>query len=190
MDMKQEIMETSIRLFGEKGFTETSIQDIVDAIGVTKGTFYYYFSSKQELLKDIHLDYIETILKEQESIVNDPGRDCKTKMRDIIYMLIKNIQTRRQSARIFLREMRNLNGEHVQQIKEKRDEFRLNFQKLIETGIEKGELKSHLRPDMITFGILGMTNWSYQWYRPDGGVSEEELADIYVDMILNGIQQK
>ncbi|MBO8173419.1 MAG: TetR/AcrR family transcriptional regulator [Bacillaceae bacterium] len=186
--MKKEIMETSIRLFGEKGFTETSIQDIVDAIGVTKGTFYYYFNSKQELLKDIHLDYIKAILKQQELIVTDPDKDCKTKMRDIIYMLIQNIRTKRQSARIFLREMRNLSGEHVEQIKQKRDEFRQNFQRLIEKGIEQGEFKSGLRADMITLGILGMTNWSYQWYRPDGDVSEEELVDIYVNMILNGIQ--
>jgi hypothetical protein len=41
---------------------------------------------------------------------------------------------------------------------------------------------------MITFGLLGITNWSYYWFQPDGSVSEEELTDIYVDLILNGIR--
>ena len=48
--MKRKIIEESIDLFDKKGFNNTSIQNIVDSIGVTKGTFYYYFSSKQELL--------------------------------------------------------------------------------------------------------------------------------------------
>lgn len=61
--MKAKITEHSIRLFEQKGFTETSIQDIVDSIGVTKGTFYYYFSSKEQLLMDIHMDYITKLLE-------------------------------------------------------------------------------------------------------------------------------
>ncbi|MES9741731.1 helix-turn-helix domain-containing protein, partial [Priestia megaterium] len=53
--MKDLMMERSIQLFAQKGFKETSIQDIVNELNVTKGTFYYYFKSKQELLMDIHL---------------------------------------------------------------------------------------------------------------------------------------
>ena len=60
--VKEKITAQSIRLFEKKGFTETSIQDIVDSLGVTKGTFYYYFSSKEELLMDIHLGYIDELL--------------------------------------------------------------------------------------------------------------------------------
>ncbi len=51
--MKEKIIEKAIELFEKKGFSTTSIQDIVDELGVTKGSFYYYFSSKEQLLMDI-----------------------------------------------------------------------------------------------------------------------------------------
>jgi AcrR family transcriptional regulator len=188
--MKEKIIETSIELFDRKGFKETSVQEIVEAMGVTKGAFYYYFKSKEELLRDICLTYIEDLLQQQERILRDENKDCTTKLYEIVYMLIHNIRTRRKSARIFFREMRHLHEEHLQEIKAKRRAFRENYQKLIEEGIAEGEFKQTHTPHMVTFGILGITNWSYYWFNPDGEISEEKLAEIYVDLILNGIKNQ
>ncbi|WP_257350422.1 TetR/AcrR family transcriptional regulator [Pseudalkalibacillus decolorationis] len=188
--MKQKIIDTSIHLFDKKGFTETSIQDIVDDVGVTKGTFYYYFSSKQELLRDIHLSYIEFLLTQQEEIINDTSKDSRIKLRDTMYLLIHNIQQRRKSARIFFREMRNLGTEYLEQNMQKRDLFRKNLQTVVEEGIRKGDFDENLNPDMITRGILGVTNWSYYWFNPEGELSETELTEIYLEMILNGINKR
>ncbi len=187
--MKQDIIQTSIELVDEKGFSGTSIQEIVDRIGVTKGTFYYYFNSKQELLKDIHLNYIEDLVRQQECILNDQSKNCTEKLYDIVYMLISNIRGKRQSARIFFREIRHLNERHINDIKRKRNEFRQNCELLIKEGMSKGEFDSSLRADMLTLGILGTTNWSYYWYNPDGAVSERELTDTYIALILNGISK-
>jgi AcrR family transcriptional regulator len=186
--MKDKIIETSIQLFDRKGYTATSIKDIVERMDVTKGTFYYYFNSKQDLLRDIHLDYIEDLITQQEKILTDPNKDCTEKLYGIIYMVISNIRTQRESARIFFREMRHLSGKHIEDISNKRNLFRQNYQQLIETGITKGEFKNSIPADMLTFGILGITNWSYYWYNPDGEIQEEELAQIYTDIILNGVK--
>lgn len=188
--MKEKIIETSIELFDCKGFKETSVQEIVEAIGVTKGAFYYYFKSKEELLKDICISYIEDLLEQQQRILQDSEKSCTEKLYEIVYMLIRNIKARRKSARIFFREMRHLHEDHLQEIKAKRRAFRQHYQQLIEAGIARGEFKPTLTPDMITFGILGITNWSYYWFQPDGEISEEALTDIYVDLILNGIKNR
>jgi AcrR family transcriptional regulator len=185
--MKHELIETGIQLFDQNGFKSTSVQDIVQLLGVTKGTFYYYFNSKEELLKDIHLIYIEALVQQQEKIIQNLKTTYTQKLYEIVRLLIRNIRTERQSARIFTREMRHLSEKYINEIKEKRSEFRKNTQKLIEDGIQQGEFKQGLPPDIITMGILGITNWSYYWFNPDGEVSEEQVVEIFVNMILNGI---
>jgi len=187
-NVKEKITAQSISLFEKKGFTETSIQDVVDSLGVTKGTFYYYFSSKEELLMDIHLGYIDGLLYNQEHILNDSSKSFKEKLSANVYMLITNIKTQGAAAKIFFREMNNLSPEHLKLIEQKRDQFRLNIEGLIRAGMEKGELRPDLNAPIITMGILGITNWSYQWFNPDGKCTDEEVAEIFVEMILKGIQ--
>jgi AcrR family transcriptional regulator len=186
--VKEKITEFSIQLFEKQGFSETSIQDIVDSIGVTKGTFYYYFSSKEELLMDIHLGYIDEMLKLQLEIFEDPHKTCKEKLFEVVFMLIRKIKSQGSSAKIFFREMQNLNEERLAKIIPKRDQFRLNLEALIQDGINKGEFRPDLNAPIITFGILGMTNWSYQWFNPSGKASEKEVAETFVEMMLKGIQ--
>ncbi|MDX8360222.1 MULTISPECIES: TetR/AcrR family transcriptional regulator [Bacillaceae] len=188
--MKQRIKEQSILLFEKKGFTETSIQDIVDALGVTKGTFYYYFSSKEQLLMDIHLHYIDDLLQHQLEILVDNKKSCKEKLKDVVLLLITDIKEQGPSARVFLRELRNLTNEHLQKILTKRDKFRLNIEQLLADGVAKEEFRKDLEIDIITFGILGVTNWTYQWFDPAGTKSDHDVAEIYIDMILRGIQKE
>lgn len=186
--MKERIVEASIQLFDKKGFTGTSIKEIVEELNVTKGTFYYYFKSKEELLKDIHLTYIDDLIEQQKVILEDSSKDCVAKLYGLIYMVIRNIRTNRESARIFTREVRHLSGKNVEEIKEKRNLFRRRYQELIETGILQGEFRDSIQGDMLTFGMLGIINWTYYWYNPEGEVSEEELAQIFTNMILYGVK--
>lgn len=187
--VKEKFIHVSIRLFEKNGFSETSVQDIVEALDVTKGTFYYYFDSKEQLLMDIQLVYINELLKLQEKIVGDPDKSCQTKLLENVRLLIKQIKTEGHSARVFFREIMNLNKKNVDIIKKKRETFRLNLQSIIERGVEIGEFRANLKVSMVTFAVLGMCNWSYNWFDPDGTLTEEELVEIYMDTLLNGISQ-
>jgi AcrR family transcriptional regulator len=188
--MKEKIINIGIHLFDEKGFRETSVQEIVDQIGVTKGTFYYYFESKQNLLKEIILLYIDDLIKQQEEILADEQKDYSAKLVDIVYMVVSNIKTKKRCARIFFREMRHLNEKDLTKIKKRRNDFRENYQRLVVAGIANGEFSDCYNAEMLTFGILGITNWSYYWYNPNGEVSEEVLTDNFVNLIMNGISNK
>ncbi len=185
--MKEKITQVSIQLFEQKGFSETSIQDICDGLGVTKGTFYYYFTSKEKLLMDIHLRYIDDMLRRQERIINDPDKNSRTKLFDVVHMLIRTIERQGTSARVFFREMRHLNEERLASIVTKRNQFRINTETLLRMGVEAGEFRRNLNVKIVALGILGITNWSYQWFRPTGDMSDREVAEIFVAMILQGI---
>lgn len=185
--MKEKILEKSTVLFERKGFSETSIQDIVNELDVTKGTFYYYFKSKEELLMDIHLRYISDIVDQQREIIEDAGKNSHEKLHAVIHMLMRSIEMKGTSARVFFREMRNLSEEHLTQIIPKRDEFYDQLRSIVEDGMKKKEFRPDIRPDIITFAVLGACNWSYHWFNPNGPIQDYEVAKMYLEIFLNGI---
>lgn len=184
--MKQDIKEKSILLFEKKGFSETSIQDIVEALGVTKGTFYYYFTSKEQLLMDIHIGYIEELLERQKKIQQSSWSN-REKLEQLLAVLITDIVNHGPSGKVFFREMRHLSEENTREVKMKRELFRKNVEAIISKGIEQKEFRKGLEPEIIAFAILGVTNWSYQWFNPTGEISANRLACIYSDLIFNGL---
>lgn len=187
--MKAKIKQESILLFEKKGFSETSIQDIVEALGVTKGTFYYYFQSKEELLMDIHLGYIDDLLERQQKIIAS-GTKSRDILVGIVELLIGDIEEHGPSGRVFFREMRHLGEANAEEVKRKRERFRLEIEGLIRKGIQESEFRSGIQPDIAAFAILGVTNWSYQWFHPGGAIPADRLAEIFSDMVLNGIIEK
>src|SRR5690625_3340019 len=142
--MMEKITETSILLFGKKGFSQTSIQDIVIELDVTKGTYYYYFPIKEQLLMDIHQDYITNLIERQELIVNDHTYSQQEKLTAIIRLLINDIADKGPSARVFSREVRHLGPQNMKIIKQDRDQFRLNIEAVIKEGIKQGEITTNL----------------------------------------------
>ncbi len=91
---------------------------------------------------------------------------------------------------MFFREMKALSEDKLSQIVPKRDLFRLNMEQVVKEGIENGELRPELDPAIVTFGILGMANWCYQWFQPGGRLTEEDVSEMFVDMLLTGIAVK
>src|SRR5699024_6923704 len=130
------------------GFSQTSIQDIVDVLDVTKGTFYYYFSSKEQLLMDIHLQYIDNLMSRQQMIFDNTSLSNKARLEEIILMLIKDIKKKGSSGRVFFREIRHLNNMNISKVKEKRNKFRLRIEEVVQNGIKAGEFQTNLPADM------------------------------------------
>lgn len=189
MAMKDRIKEQSISLFEKKGFSETSIQDIVEALNVTKGTFYYYYGSKEQLLMDIHKEYIDDLLQRQQKII-DSGASQRDKLKGVIQMLISDIARNGDSGKVFFREMRHLTEDNATEIKRRREQFRLTIEEVIRQGAETGEFRKQLRPDMTALAVLGITNWTYQWFNSSGELAADELAEIYSSIVLEGINTR
>lgn len=187
--MKEKILSTSTELFGKRGFPETSIQDIVSSNDLTKGTFYYYFKNKEDVLVQIHEQFIDSLLSRQQEIMEREMSNHR-KLHAIVEMLVENIRTNANSAMVFFREMRHLSREKTNEILPKRHLFQRNIAKVIDEGMQIGEFRSDLRADMLSFGVLGIANWSYFWYDPEGEVSEQELTHTFMEMIFKGIEEE
>lgn len=75
-----EFLAVAQRLFYQRGYEQTSVQAIIDAVGVAKGTFYHYFDSKEDLLDELVEGMLGAQLRELEPLIADPALDALTKL--------------------------------------------------------------------------------------------------------------
>lgn len=103
-DKKKTITEEAMRLFATKGFHTTSIQEIATQSGVSKGGVYNYFSSKEELLLEVHRYYYEMIKQKMSAVELDPNLSPKEKLAEQLAVFYESFLTHKEFILLHLRE--------------------------------------------------------------------------------------
>lgn len=181
----EQIFAEAVRIFREKGYHATSVQDIADAVGLQKGSLYYYISSKEELLFKIFERSTGALSKELEAIIasNDSP---KNKLHRAIEAHLTALCEHLDIYTVYLSERRALSGRTHSRVRAEGE----RHARLIEQIIKEGIAKRYFRPTdskMMAYAILGMCNWLYQWYSPAGRLSPHEIAVIFSDLVVDGL---
>jgi AcrR family transcriptional regulator len=187
MNLQDQLIGTAVRLFEANGYARTSVQDIVQAAGVTKGAFYHYFGGKEDLLMVLHERYINRLLEKSRVVSDDRNLRPGKKLRKLMKIILGEIAEYGAYAKVFFQEKNHLHPEHLDQIREKRDEYAFLMERVVRDGIESGDFRSDLDPVIMTLGIFGICNWAYRWYRPDGRFSIEQITNMLAEMVEQGI---
>ena len=186
MSNKQaEIMQAAIDLFQQKGYHATSMQDIADAVGLQKGSLYHYISGKEDLLVVIIHDALSSY-NAQLAEIRGLDLPVRQRLEMAVRAHLKGIAENLGMLTIFLRESYALNPDQQRMINEESDRYNRMFEELFTEGIAKGEMRD-LDPKFATRVVLGSCNWFYRWYRPEGSQSIDQMADLFVDLLFNGI---
>jgi AcrR family transcriptional regulator len=169
------ILAEATRLFAEKGFLGTSVQEIVDAANVTKGALYYYYSSKDDLLYEIYHRVIE-----KELATLDRVMAMNLSPYDTVDALITDVMLTtaayRDDVTIFLREMHRLSPEKLKAVRSDRRRYHVAFRGVIERGQKTGEFRSDISAELVAIGFFGLVHHYYTWYRDDARFSPEYMA--------------
>jgi AcrR family transcriptional regulator len=181
------IADVAVGLFDRHGYDATGVQQIVDAAGVTKGAFYHYFATKDDLLRMILEEYIDGALAEVVAI-HDADATSSEKLRQVIRHILESLVANRESVSVFLRDRRALTDESFAAIKVKRDAYSDVLTAIVEAGMAAGELARRGAPRVVAFGIVGMCVWGREWLDPGGPAAVPEIADWYADMVLDGLR--
>jgi TetR/AcrR family transcriptional regulator, cholesterol catabolism regulator len=175
------ILSAAARIFAEKGYHNASIRDISRATGVSLSGLYYYFQSKEELLYLIQDHAFRTLVERLERRVAGVT-DARQKLRILIDNHLHYFVNNMAEMKVLSHEADSLSGEYLQKV---------NGQKRRLTEIA-GEILEELRPDsdvdsrVATFGLFGMMNWLYTWYRPDRDVGVDRLVDDLTRIYMTG----
>ena len=186
---RQKIIETSVKLFNEKSYSATSVQDIVNTLGVTKAALYYYVSSKEDILFEIFDQTMETAEKRLNNLMKEE-MTVEERIRKIVFNHITAVFDEAPNISIFFTEKAHLTADNLKAINARRRKYEEIIAEVFKQGVEEGVLKKDIDILSTVYALLGMCNWLYHWYNPHGRLKPDDLAKRYSDIILFGIMNE
>jgi AcrR family transcriptional regulator len=178
------MLDASIALFAQNGYDATGVQEIVDRANLTKGSFYYAFDSKEDVLRQIQDQFVERCLTALDAVIAE-GHPPDVALAKAIDWFIAITGERRDELSIFFQESRYLTQDYFADVRRKRDLFEEKFVSLLAAGQETGVFRE-VPVRIMGFGIIGMCAWAYHWVRPEVGPTEL-ISRVYADVLLNGL---
>lgn len=187
-DKTAEIYRAAARIFNEQGYHATSINEIADAVHLTKAGLYYYIKGKQDLLFRI-MNYAMDLLEEH---VVEPARqsaDPHERLRSTIIAHARLIVRDSSALTILVNELEGLTPERRGQIIARQRAY-VDFLRTTLEGLSReGKLRS-VDPTVAAFGLLGMILWISRWYRPDGRLSADQVVDEITKLGLAAVEAR
>lgn len=185
----REVVDSSARLFYERGYESTSVNDIATALGITKGSLYHYIASKDDLLFAI-IDDIHRLT--EESLLQHRQEEGDALSRLWLYFtghVRLNIDHLHASTLIY-RDMDHLDPERRRRIVAIRDELQDHVRGLVETGITEGSVQPDLDVRLASFHMFGVANGIYQWFRPQGEENADLITRSVATFIIRGVSAR
>ncbi|MDQ6523945.1 TetR/AcrR family transcriptional regulator [Nocardioides sp. LHD-245] len=184
---KTQITSTAAALFNERGFHETSMEDIAEAVGIKKPTLYHHVKSKAQIVAWIHDECVQAVAPPLEEYLTS-NLAASEILRRVAIDIFSLMDERPGYLRVYFEHHRDLDPRLRSRLRKKRDEYWANVRRVIERGNESGELNV-TNPTLASMAFFGMCNWAYQWYRPGGSRSAAEIGEYVWSIFMAGALQ-
>ncbi len=173
------IRAAALRIFRRKGYHAASMQEIADAVGLNKGSLYYYISSKEELLLRLFQGRAEQVLGEMDIAAARPG-SARERLSAIVRTYVLGVLRNLDAVHVYLREEHSLPPTALQQVRRVHQAMRDHFERVIVDGMRQGDFVER-DPKLATLALLGTCTWVHRWYRPGGRLTETAVADDFAE---------
>lgn len=180
------IVTVAAELFAHNGFGATSLDDIAERLGATKGALYYHIKNKEDILRHI---YLMVLTASEEPLAEIAAADLPPaeKLSRAISHHVSVAANRSPAMTVFYREHPHLTGPFAREIVVRKKVYERYFEQIIEEGQAAGVFSRAIDAKIATYGLLGMCNWLSQWYQPDGPFSHQQIAAMFAQMVEQGL---
>jgi AcrR family transcriptional regulator len=180
-----EILKSAAAAFRRRGYHGASMGEIAQALRMTKGSLYYYFKNKEEILFFCH-DYSLDILLEVLEKVEAAGGAPPQKLRSLVESFVHHILDDLRGTAMTL-DVQALSAPLLRRVIAKRDRFDRGMRRVLQEGMDAGAFAPG-DPKLLTFAILGAVNWIPRWFDPRGPASSEEIGRAFADYLVAGLR--
>jgi TetR/AcrR family transcriptional regulator, cholesterol catabolism regulator len=183
---RRQIEDVASALFGHRGYAATSMRDIAKALDLQGGSLYAHIPSKEAVLAAIVEEAADTFHAAVRPIAEGPGTAAE-RLRAMIGAHLGVVTGGRDRAKVFLFEWTFLAPERREAVARSRAAYQGYFERVIGEGADAGELEA-ADPRLAAIFILSAMNGMAHWYRPDGRLGPDALAEQYADLFLGGLR--
>jgi TetR/AcrR family transcriptional regulator, cholesterol catabolism regulator len=191
LEPRQEILRTAARLFQQRGYDATSMNDVAAALKLSKGGLYHHFQSKDEILFHIMSHAMEITEQRVINVVRriDPTRADigEERLRTLIRLHIQVVLSPEdREITVMLHENHPLPPALRRKINARKKDYLHFVEHLIADVQRKRGSSTSVTPRAAALALVGMINWIYQWFKPNGPLTGEALVQQYTDIFFRG----
>jgi len=185
MHSKADIINIAGDLFSERGYHGTSMRDLAKTLDLQGASLYSHIKSKEQMLWEI-VNHVADEFSLQVLALS-PELSVEQRMSQLVRSHLSVIANELQYVTVFYQEWKFLDTPLRDAIKERRDVYESYFRETIEEGMRQGVFAVE-NAHLATVFVLSALNWTYHWFRPDGPMTIEQVADQYTTFVLRALQ--
>lgn len=187
--VENQLMEAAERLFARQGFAGTSLQELADAVGLTRTGVYHYFNGKEEMLAALVKGFTVETADDVRRLADSRSAPPLERLSEAVTNMVERVALHPQRFRLLLTsESAFPEGLAAQYLKARRDTLRA-LTGLVSQCISAGTCRP-IDPELAAFSLLGASNWVAFWYprkEGSGSKSPREVAESLADIALGGL---
>jgi AcrR family transcriptional regulator len=181
---RNELTRQAARLFAERGYHGTSMEDLAAAMGVQKGSLYAHVRSKADLLDEIAREGAAAFHASLDAV--DERLPAVEKLKLALRAHLRVVSEQLDVATVFVREWRYLEDERREAFVGERRRYEERIRALFREGVEQSELRTDLDVTVAALVFLSAANWAYTWLQP--GRDTDALADRFFELLIDGMR--
>lgn len=183
-EFKKRILEAASELIRERGYVNVTLDQIAERLHISKVSIYHHWTSKGELIFDLHRIAYKIVIESLEKIAGDSGSP-DSKFRRAIENHVSQAVVAGIGPMLPQQDWLVI-SRHKKEIVKLRDTYEDMLCSIVEEGITKG-IFNRVDVKLLVYTILGAANYTLVWYSPKGSMSPKEIAGHMSDFMLTGI---
>jgi TetR/AcrR family transcriptional regulator, cholesterol catabolism regulator len=179
---KGAILKAAARLFRQKGYERTTVRDLAQAVHMQSGSLFFHFKTKEDILHAVAQEGLERAIATLDMTLAR-ARAPREKLAAILRThLHATLGEERDAFTVVLLDWRSLPPKSRKRLIPLRDDYESHLGRALQDLSKSGVLPKDTK--LLRLFLLGALNWTVHWYRPDGSLTIDELADGFLELVL------